>query len=35
MRWPLKMPKRLRRERELYTSPISLVMLCCRVAPVH
>jgi hypothetical protein len=30
MRWPLKMPKRLRRERELYSSPISLVVLCCR-----
>jgi hypothetical protein len=28
MRWPLKMPKRLRRERELYSSPISLVALC-------
>ncbi len=28
MRWPLKMPKRLRRERELYSSPISLVVLC-------
>ena len=27
MRWPLKMPKRLRRERELYSSPISLVVL--------
>jgi len=27
MRWPLKMPKRLRRERELYPSPISLVVL--------
>ena len=27
MRRPLKMPKRLRRERELYSSPISLVVL--------
>jgi len=36
MRWPLKMPKRLRRERELYSSPISLVVLVCTdVAPLH
>jgi hypothetical protein len=31
MRWPLKVLKRLFRERELYSSPISLVVSGCRV----
>jgi hypothetical protein len=36
MRSPLKVPKQLLRERELYSSPISLVLvLHGRVAPVH